>query len=86
MILETDSSPNEAKPFRMAKDVYKSCMDVGKIEELGLEPIKEILNDLGGWPVLLGKFNQYFANFFFVKILILPFLLISRPQCHMVRR
>ena len=81
MILETDSSPNEAKPFRMAKDVYKSCMDVGKIEELGLEPIKEILNDLGGWPVLLGKCNQYFPNFFFFflqKYLFLSFLPISR--------
>ena len=78
MILETDSSPNEAKPFRMAKDVYKSCMDVGKIEELGLEPIKEILNDLGGWPVLLGKINQYFANFSMQKYLFLHFLSISR--------
>ena len=29
-------------------------MDVSKIEELGLEPIKNILNELGGWPVLLG--------------------------------
>ena len=41
----------------MARDVYKSCMDVGKIEELGLQPIKNILNELGGWPVLLGP-NQ----------------------------
>ena len=54
MILEEESSPNEAKPFRMARDVYKSCMDIAKIETLGLEPIKQILEDLGGWPVLLG--------------------------------
>lgn len=54
MILEEESPPGEAKPFRMARDVYKSCMDVGKIEEMGLEPIKEIISDLGGWPVLLG--------------------------------
>ena len=54
MILEEQSEPNEAKPFRMARDVYKSCMDVGKIQDLGLEPIKQILEELGGWPVLLG--------------------------------
>ena len=54
MILEEESEPNEAKPFRMARDVYKSCMDVGKIQDLGLEPIKQILEELGGWPVLLG--------------------------------
>lgn len=54
MILEEESPRGEAKPFRMARDVYKSCMDIGKIEEMGLEPIKKIINDLGGWPVLLG--------------------------------
>ena len=54
IILEEQTLPGEAKPFRMARDVYKSCMDVGKIEELGLQPIKNILNELGGWPVLLG--------------------------------
>ena len=57
IILEEQTLPGEAKPFRMARDVYKSCMDVGKIEELGLQPIKNILNELGGWPVLLGP-NQ----------------------------
>ena len=35
IILEEQSLPGEAKPFQMARDVYKSCMDVGKIEELG---------------------------------------------------
>ncbi len=54
MILEEESLPGEAKPFRMAKDVYKSCMDLENIERLGLAPIKQILDDLGGWPVLLG--------------------------------
>ncbi len=54
MLLEEESPSGEAKPFRMARDLYKSCMDIQKIEALGLEPIKQILNDLGGWPVLLG--------------------------------
>ena len=39
----------------MARDVYKSCMDIQRIEQMGLEPIKAILNDLGGWPVLLQE-------------------------------
>ena len=54
MLLEEESPLGEAKPYRMARDVYKSCMDIGKIERLGLTPVKEILDDLGGWPVLLG--------------------------------
>ena len=58
----------------MARDVYKSCMDVGKIEELGLQPIKNILNELGGWPVLLGP-NQTWDgsdNYIWVQSMSLP--------------
>ncbi|XP_050430233.1 neprilysin-2 isoform X2 [Adelges cooleyi] len=45
---------NEPKPFRMAKLLYKSCMDKDKIEKQGLGPIKNMLKSLGGWPVLEG--------------------------------
>ena len=54
MLLEEESYYNEPKPFRMAKDVYKSCMNKDRIEELGVEPLKGILRELGGWPVLEG--------------------------------
>ncbi|XP_026818640.1 neprilysin-2-like [Rhopalosiphum maidis] len=43
---------DEQKPFRMMKLLFKSCMDIEKIEEKGLEPFKAILRSLGGWPVL----------------------------------
>ena len=55
MLLEEESYPGEPKPFRMAKDVYKSCMDKDRIEELGVAPLKGILRELGGWPVLEGS-------------------------------
>ena len=54
MLLEEPSDTDRAKPFRMARDVYKSCMDKEQIERLGLQPIKDILQTLGGWPVLEG--------------------------------
>ncbi len=54
MLLEENNVAGEPKPFRMARDVYKSCMDKDGIERLGLEPLKRILKDLGGWPVLEG--------------------------------
>jgi predicted metalloendopeptidase len=50
MLLESDSPKEEAKAYRMAKDVYKSCMDKESIEALGIEPIKDILKQFGGWP------------------------------------
>ena len=55
MLLESDSPKEEAKAFRMAKDVYKSCMDKESIEALGIQPIKDILKQFGGWP---GKHIQ----------------------------
>ena len=55
MLLEDPNHPNEPKPFRMARDVYKSCMDKERIESLGTEPLKGILTALGGWPVLEGE-------------------------------
>ena len=54
MLLEEEPDPSDAKPFVMARDVYKSCMDKDQIERLGLQPIKDILKALGGWPALEG--------------------------------
>ena len=62
MLLEEEPDPNDAKPFIMARDVYKSCMDKEQIEHLGLQPIRDILKALGGWPALEGPGwtgNQY---------------------------
>jgi len=53
-LLEGDIHEEEPKPFKMAKAVFKSCMNTELIESLGLEPLKQILKGLGGWPVLEG--------------------------------
>ena len=39
----------------MARDVYKACMDLDQIEKVGLEPLKQMLKEMGGWPVLEGS-------------------------------
>ena len=38
----------------MLRDTYKACMDTDKIEKIGLQPLKDMLKELGGWPVLEG--------------------------------
>jgi membrane metallo-endopeptidase-like protein 1 len=53
--IEEPSSPNEPKPFRLAKNLYKICMDEKAIEEQGLDPLLKLLKLLGGWPVLEGE-------------------------------
>jgi len=63
IILEDEGHEGESHVFTMARNVYKACMDEEKIESIGLQPLKDMLKSLGGWPVLEGdawneeKFN-----------------------------
>ncbi|KAK9304003.1 hypothetical protein QLX08_004498 [Tetragonisca angustula] len=60
--IEEKSTPDEPKPFRLAKNLYKACMNKTIIEQQGLDPLLNILRKLGGWPVLEG--DQWNENEF----------------------
>ncbi|XP_015124902.1 neprilysin-11 [Diachasma alloeum] len=52
LLNETDSeTDNEA--IRKARRVYRACMNKDKIEEIGAEPLKSVVNDNGGWPLIM---------------------------------
>lgn len=53
-LLEIPVSGEEPKPFKLVKAVFQSCMNTELITDLGLQPLKNILKSLGGWPVLEG--------------------------------
>ncbi|KAI5692897.1 hypothetical protein M8J75_003309 [Diaphorina citri] len=53
-IIETPAEDSDIKPFRLAKNYYKVCMNETQIELQGLDHMKSILKQLGGWPVLEG--------------------------------
>ncbi|RXG54316.1 hypothetical protein Avbf_11385 [Armadillidium vulgare] len=36
------------------KKLYASCMDLERIEKNGVNPLNEIMKEMGGWPVLEG--------------------------------
>jgi len=55
MILEHEAEEGESRVFTMARNVYKACMDLDKIEDIGLGPLKDVLHSMGGWPVLEGE-------------------------------
>ncbi|KAJ6649466.1 Neprilysin-2 [Pseudolycoriella hygida] len=53
-ILEQKPQEDEIKAFKMTKDYYASCMNSTAIEEQGIEPLKKLLQSLGGWPAVEG--------------------------------
>ncbi|KZC07350.1 Membrane metallo-endopeptidase-like 1 [Dufourea novaeangliae] len=53
--IEEKSALDEPKPFLLAKNLYKACMNKTDIEKQGLEPLMKILRKLGGWPILEGE-------------------------------
>lgn len=53
-MIEEPIRPDEPKPFALTKKLYQACMNKTLIEADGLTTIKEILKEMGGWPVLEG--------------------------------
>ena len=53
-ILEANATEGESRVLTQARDQYKSCMDLDRLEEIGLAPLRELLEKFGGWPVVDG--------------------------------
>jgi hypothetical protein len=53
-LLEAKPQKDDFDSYRLARDFYRSCIDEERREEVGLRPLVQILQDLGGWPILEG--------------------------------
>ncbi|XP_055637521.1 neprilysin-2 isoform X1 [Toxorhynchites rutilus septentrionalis] len=53
-LVSEEIGETEATPFKLAKNLFKLCMNKTRIEEKGIKPLLDILESLGGWPVLKG--------------------------------
>ena len=60
-ILEANDTTDDSIVFKQAKDQYMACMDLAKLEEIGLQPLKDMLKKFGGWPVLEDNWDE--SNF-----------------------
>lgn len=54
-LLEKPINPNENKAEKLIKTLYQTCMNTTQIEMRGLSYMKKIINDTGGWPLLMEK-------------------------------
>ncbi|XP_051172592.1 neprilysin-2-like isoform X2 [Leptopilina boulardi] len=52
--LEEEFKPNDARHVKMIKTFYRNCINETAINSKGLQAAVDILNKLGGWPVLEG--------------------------------
>lgn len=52
--IENEIVESDPQTFKLLKSYYDVCMDQEQIEKNGEKELLEILDDLGGWPVLSG--------------------------------
>lgn len=53
-LLSAALQANESKALRLARDFHLACLNETIVEERGLKPLTDILDDLGDWPVVEG--------------------------------
>lgn len=53
-LIERPIKETDAEPFKLVKKLYQSCLNKTRAEEAGLAPLKEVLDQFGGWPVVVG--------------------------------
>ncbi|KAH9513574.1 18S rRNA pseudouridine methyltransferase [Bulinus truncatus] len=51
-LLEEPVKQEDGEAVMKAKLLYKSCVNITQIEAKGSEPLKEVIKDVGGWPIL----------------------------------
>ncbi|XP_057328735.1 neprilysin-4-like [Microplitis mediator] len=47
VLLEEPDQDSDLRPIKLARSLYKTCMDTAKVESLGLTPIYKVLKKLG---------------------------------------
>ena len=53
-IFEAEPEASEPQSYQNVRNYYKACMNTEAIEEKSLVHFETMLEDIGGWPVLMG--------------------------------
>jgi len=57
-ILESNATEGGSLVFHQARDHYASCMDLDRLDSIGLKPLQDLLKTFGGWPVLENNWDE----------------------------
>lgn len=52
------AAPSNSETTNKAKTFYDSCMNMKGINSMGAKPLRDIINDLGGWNIASPSWNQ----------------------------
>ncbi|RZB41499.1 endothelin-converting enzyme 2-like, partial [Asbolus verrucosus] len=55
MLEEAVDTVDDPAAFNLAKKFYRACMNESAVEAEGLERMKQIFEQMGGWPTLVGN-------------------------------
>ncbi|XP_066996218.2 neprilysin-11-like [Anabrus simplex] len=66
-ILEEGPLPSEPTPVTKAKKFYAACMDTGTVQSEGLHILNGILEELGGWPIIMSQWTP--ENFNLTRVM-----------------
>jgi len=53
-LFESEAEADEPEAYQNVRNMYYSCMDTETIENKSVQQLKDILSEVGGWPVLMG--------------------------------
>lgn len=58
VIINEPIKSDEIAPFQNAKKLYKACFNTDLVEQRGTTPVMNVLNAMGGWPVVMSTWNS----------------------------
>ncbi|XP_053693923.1 neprilysin-2-like [Sabethes cyaneus] len=53
-LVSEEVDTHEANPFKIVRQLFRKCINKAYIEDIGTAPLLDILDRMGGWPVLKG--------------------------------
>ena len=69
----SNDSSDDSIVFKQAKDHYMACMDLDNLDLIGIQPLKDMLKEFGGWPVLEDNWDESNFNWYvIIKDVIVP--------------
>ncbi|KAG4067966.1 hypothetical protein HA402_010652 [Bradysia odoriphaga] len=52
VIVQEPIASGEIEPFQNVKRLYRACINTALIDEQGVTPVRDVIDRMGGWPVL----------------------------------